>query len=1274
MESSDNSLDTRTEFEKRYALVAEQNAPMRFIFYNKDTDEYQNILKFSDDFFEQQSTPQQMINNIPEAYQEFLKHLPTINFYDSTMIILIGLFNAIGNRDLDDEQLQTFSQNLIVAVNSFLEDNGFKPEFQSIDTLQELINEWDTNVLAQNIAEDVEKNKQLEATIAELNAIEPLDFSEVNYSGMQVNLEMSINTSVIPLVTPERGNEIFNAIVPDRYIPFIQYNSKEGSMALYKLYETSPVEQPLNYNVIIASNPSNEHTMYFRYWNEDISPLELTKITNVSYGYGKFSLKTSKISVSIVLDQSRDESTVESYINQVFQNLKVDKRQEQYLSGDFNIYDIRIDPKVFLYMVTNDAMFGNYVYINEAETPFADKNSLKLRFKAGDIVLPDIEKKTKASDTFFGNSAKTLNIDPTTLNIRQETADRDMVAEDGSVIPSGTSYININITRASSRKSIATVRNIMARLLFRYKEAEGEISNLYNQFLSKIPSFGASLEESESQGSPSKTKSKRKLKDLQRKAPDVFVKGYSTDCVGAKQPIIVDPNSIGEWEAQEFEYKGNKETRTVSEFPYGVDNPKFHFVCPSNEYPFPAYIDNKHENSSKYQFLPCCAKSKGKMIPNEFSGPTPLKSTKRAITTHKLPDPDSVAKLPKLLSDTLIQVLGITDDQENEVQRYGVPINNNSFIHAVLSALDDHYNQIKSISGKVKYAESFRAKLAFNPSLVKQELYDISEAEISEYAHSNAIYFDSKLFYRILEEHFAINIYVFYLDTRVDDVTNIMMEIPRNSKFYIRNNRRRRDALMIYKSWGSDSDQLKNPHNELIILKQGKKNQIKRFSTDINERLYQIFVESQSIYTVNTEPDSGSDVDIVIHKDLYYAMNFSNLVKLKNQYLDESGKARAFICTLKKDETREFTIIVPPSQPENLPTFDKNDNKRLTFKEALDLFGNPNACNLDERGEIAGLWFPILDLLNGIYVPITFDNGDLADPEYRLIRAAVGPVPFVLGPYENKSRINKMKRDLDIFEQLLSWLFLSNQPLATAESFAKRYFHVNANTIATDSSTFYNFSNISSMPQILPDFKSTDVAIKYLIDNGLGNMFVQQKIRMYPRGNFVEYFVSRLKQLYLIAKSSPDLEKPSALLRIFQTEQDYVSRAHVRIFEGDSKLMRWLEGTETLLQIKTRLEINDLRGTDFFIYKDDRFYIVQPVIGSDKLRALQVALIWRDQNINMGYKNSDQQVEETVAYVIYNVSPAGKLQAAVNHSDASSNYLQILAYDINRYVALLPLN
>ena len=99
------------------------------------------------------------------------------------------------------------------------------------------------------------------------------------------------------------------------------------------------------------------------------------------------------------------------------------------------------------------------------------------------------------------------------------------------------------------------------------------------------------------------------------------------------------------------------------------------------------------------------------------------------------------------------------------------------------------------------YMSSVRKSIAetIYPACLKQELFDYTDDEISNMLQSPLLHFDSKIFFRAIEEYFKINLFVF----EPSGETETVFEYPQYAVFPIRRFDPDRPVILIYKSYRS---------------------------------------------------------------------------------------------------------------------------------------------------------------------------------------------------------------------------------------------------------------------------------------------------------------------------------------------------------------------------------------------------------------------------------------------------------------------------------------
>jgi len=436
------------------------------------------------------------------------------------------------------------------------------------------------------------------------------------------------------------------------------------------------------------------------------------------------------------------------------------------------------------------------------------------------------------------------------------------------------------------------------------------------------------------------------------------------------QPIIIAEENIEEWQQQTFMKDGKEYSKQVLPFP-SEKNPRFYFGCDSSEFPYPGVVINKRENKDEFPVLPCCFKenqlsitSRSSITRNYFSGKPIFKDSidlnrsSHIIAEKQVLETEKLGKIPTVIYD-LVQTKNLLS-QEDKLLRLGVPESPNSLIHCVVRALakDTKYINSLSITHRDEYIKNLRVTISKEPEtyyaiLCKQENYDKSISQIQSNLENPKVYFNSTLYYRMLEEHFNIRIYVF-----VRNGNNTELEFPRNklfhtSPFYDRS------VVLIYKHMGIEADGLIYPQNELIVILRNDKLVTTFNSMEYKYLFNRLYRVSQGIVTWNysipqTDESINLDASVNIYSRTNFMTKFGNMIK--SQIIDEYGKVIAFNIIPKK---KIFTVFIPPTQPLNLPMV--NDIFSTKIDVATKTFGKPSfVVNIGKH--IMGLWFRTTDL------------------------------------------------------------------------------------------------------------------------------------------------------------------------------------------------------------------------------------------------------------------------------------------------------------------------
>jgi len=1174
--------------------------------------------------------------SLNELYEIFL----TIQPEDLAMIYAITLPDTTQN--LQD-------------INVFY-DSLRLPKIRDKAELNILVKEWQEK-FSQIFEDDMLKLENIEILQEELAKYSSLDSSEIKVESTIIFAEMVFKDGKKPIV--EDGYEIFDLSVPDKDVPYIRWNNTEKKL-LTKLYTGKTLEERPDYSKAIQTS------------KEILNTIDFTVGKDNGYLKGVYSLETNLMKIKIPIESEKDKEVVLDKIVEVLP-LKIEKLDEKSISGELFIFNIEVNDLLLSHMILNDELFKNYFFMKEMSAPLATKKQLKLFFRSiSGLILEEDEQPSSVAFSISQNYAKGKE----SVNVLRDGKVETIVLDPK------TPYIRINISSADSLKAAEDSIRIFSRLLSRYKDEEVNIKKLY---LSYIPEFADYEEETEERKVGSRLP-ESKIGKLKQAMPDLFISDYARKCLLPKQPNIIPDSEVEEWKKKSFLHKGEKVKRQVMPFP--PDNPKFNFVCPEDEYPFPGVKINKLGNKEEYPGLPCCFKkeqinsktSKYALLYGEEQKTkkktASLKKTERVIEkesptrikeaeTHiiksdKIINPGRYGTVPTSISDLLKNDVSI-----KEIRRKGVPRSTNSLLHAISIAINDNkYFKLDTDEKREKYVSGLREAIADKtyPELCKQEMYDFSNENISSTLKDNSLFLDPNLYYRAVEESYNINIFVFSpsedeekrLKNKEDSSGSI--QFPRFKLFYSRAPRKDRATILIYRTLGSESDNLSYAQCELLVNYQGENEQAV-FSENVYNIVFNASLEVNKTITWELVTENNVDLDIIARNNLYSRVNYFNLTKqlARKQYIDEYGKCRGLYLN-------DMLIVIPPSNPENIP--ESKEIVRTTYEKAVKFLGAPVAGSLDRDGKVDGLWFSVLDLVYGIYVPIISKE----------IKLPVGPInPLGEKGVDVSSRLIKIKRDLDFIMQILKWLLsLSRMNL---EDFMNKY--VGIGELEGDSSQIYDFTNIGRK---FPLVNTVEDGInemkkrvpKLFVKDRLfvkDKLFVKDRLFLYSDKMFNGVFY--LMKMYVKEYSTDQV--PISITRNHLTEQDFIAYSGVALFLNEYDLKTWLKSLDKFPNILDKIDLKLATKTDPYMYvaPDEHIYLVQNVVEGSIQKALNVCDYWDKYKINPGFKTEDY--DEVAKYVVYDISQANTIVLAENNAGDSTEFYSILRYNSFSHAAMLRL-
>ena len=579
--------------------------------------------------------------------------------------------------------------------------------------------------------------------------------------------------------------------------------------------------------------------------------------------------------VNIVFEVNDDE-----YSNTLLNAITIDKKliEKKIISTkSFAITELSINKDIFLDIIMNVKPLYQLIYVDQSNAKNKEFISLKIVDRKNPIKYTLSDKKTGINDIYF--KLNKLKIYQDYINIRIDYDDEISISDHDLQC-----YKNLFLSYVELYKQ-------------NFKAVEEDYKGLYEQ---------------------KEIKSITKITTLKQARPDIFISGYARHGGQKKQqPVLYN----------EQEHKDLDKSRR---FKYE----ELDLICiDEKDYKYPGLKENTLENKDKFPYLPVCYKESHDedMTIYEQSGFQGLQDKhaehKKGSSSvkNKAVEYRGIGELPSIISY-------IVNSNGEDAYRAGVDISPNSFIHAVLLAVDEKYSKSND---KENYVEQIRKQLDLNVSI--QQNWDGIDSEE----------FDSSIYLFSLEKYVKKNIYILRSDDISDSSNkNVYFEIPRYTQFYIKHKRFDK-SIMIYKHMGRFADALKSHHYELIMYEKGKA--IFNDNTELGKRVLNYFNKCYDYYN-------------------YHPTEIENVLDLQHdaEIIDSYGKVRALLFKkysivyytppLAPSLSKSVSIVkdpYPPNSFENVKKFLHEKKLNITAKDVrnnklIGVFINKNYIPIQE--------------------------------------------------------------------------------------------------------------------------------------------------------------------------------------------------------------------------------------------------------------------------------------------------------------------------------------
>lgn len=1264
--------------------------------------------------------------------------LETIEDYIKRESKNLGVTELVEN--IKEKESRIKPEEILFYISNFInkDDNQFfeeaskiTPAYEDPETFMNDKYNWQRDEFPKLLERDIQDIQQLEVYFENIQTIDPVQTSDMTIEKMTVEFDVEVKDQNDTLINT--APDIFANMKTSYDVPFVKYNDRYFSK--YKVFSGDTFETRPPFKLF------QQHFTKFEEKNMIYMILLVDPGTNIQEY-----TKTSYISVSLNLIKNilsfkyfvltnRPESEIIQSIQNVMPNIKLINRHEKNYGAYFNIYNTYIRDDSFLDIlisepfiaVNSPRIFSAVLFADEYEKPVSEKKKLKVYYDTNigfeEDTAIEIEGKNEelsklAALGFYMTQYKS-GINDTGVSKGRYTitefkeGDDKIIGTKNTIVkslflPLDTPYIVVSISKAVNRFVLFQFMNVFARLLTIYNQVRDVYEDEYNALIPDLKDPKIQEQELTLILKPAKTVGKEKIGkiNLRTIAPEIFTESYSRDCQYKNQPIIITESEIDSWKNRKI-IKGTQSIqRPIKQLG------DYNFVCPTNVYPYVEFKQNLDEDRI-FDKYPCCYKSQQGGVRQRERGTSQRSNV--PIKTNKIMGEGGIANLPTSIEEMLQGAF----TKPLSFYRTGSLIGPSSFLSCVVLALEDPvYINLKTIEEKENYINQLRLNMAAKENFLttSSELFDVSEKDRIENFKRIDEFLDPSIYYRVVEELFNVNIFVFSGSLPKPNVEPVYtLEISRFSSIPIHSFKRGAPTVLIYKHWGAETDHLEYPQCELIIAHMGDESISEKetkkieegstaslFSDDIAKYLLKGYFISAGVYGRLYIPEknifenysSEFIYKLLISDFLESLINKSStesrLHYATGQIIDEKGK----LCGLQlKTQYGDMTIGVPALPPQNLPLNTKIERPKLS--DVFKIFtGEPTGYSY-EGDHIVAVWFRLLDLEFGIQIPVAPENKEQIRKEYRKLLPSVPENRFVFDTKLSEiQRLLKLKKDVNIIIQLVRWIYLiaidgegftSSQKIEAAQVFLNNMVK-EVPRKEQDSALIYDFSRL---PRKLPEDRSSIEVILEEIKKTAPTFTDGEKILISGK-----MFYSRIREsLEHYVRLNLPIVIPNYLDGYYESVYDYPKSPKTLIFLSDVDFRRWLkqaieDPTSTypvLYSLKGKLvemthpylysiesekpSVNNPFGQSFL------FLIQNAPFVNSKASALENSIRWRDIHVNHP-KISDVLLSKFRNYKVFTISQSETFELIEDMTDEEDleNTIFVLQYPgTDKYASVLPI-
>jgi len=910
----------------------------------------------------------------------------------------------------------------------------------------------------------------------------------------------------------ENAKFVFNETSTSEKLFLVQYVDEEGKF-LTKIHETADKD------LIETSRQPNTITYKYKENNEVITVTLYIERKRVEFSY-------------FVM---QDPQAVDSIVKRILTDFTLTNERTLNTSGSFNLeiknyYETNF--YCFLLLITNiinkDA--SNIIYLRETSNPRSMKKRVKYYFRDFEVFTHPDYALSFTVDNIFGTLYS--------INYKAKNRTIEYVKEIG--------YLIYKFMKFYDAEGITSNGEMIAGAFI--QKAYGKKFDYKEKTFARIPN---------------------KITKLRSKAKtdNMFPGGgeYTKSMCECKlQPIIIDREDVKDWEEYaDYNKNGMKIGHRSMLFPpeNSSQGPKHYYICPTSSYPIPILKPNTGTNASQYPYLPCCKMTgKDTMIEKyeeiRLEGKGPITKVKQSeLATQHLPL--ALDNFFKGLVDERLQIVPVDVETNNTLiacvlegtKNYSPPIrkdvSNGDTIQKVLKRYKSDYKN---------YTTEFRnniLRFGVNTNVLKQELFDYSDDDIIEILKSDQ-YLDSMMFFRILEEIFNVNIFVF---TSVEE--KAVLEKPRYKNFHFRNINEKLPNLFIFR----DSSSLKGRYS-LISGKESIFWGVKM--SNFQQYTYLTKIESND-KTTRTEP----------YKNLIWNVILKDHA-ITSQKIDKEGKC---YCINTMFGITPVSMYVPQCAPLNVPVTSKTYQGTVKIVESI--------MGVGERGS-EGLWYNI-NGIKSVFIPCV----DIK-PSVNICRNYVIDMNTIR-EFKEYNLYNIHSTNSVVLTELFVWMWRSSGK--SLEEWFEMY-------VETDEFKNVFSNNLINYTEFLPSYSSTEQCLKWIRDQNpnFKNVFQLDRIVIYDKLRENMYLF--MKKIDISTKGIENVQR-SYMTNTLLTKSEYKVNTDEKIYSDDLSIENWKEGRFHTLEVR-----ESLKPYDKYVYRNSNGDIYL-VINTDKFqKALLYTIFW----------------------------------------------------------------